>query len=91
MSALRNDLLAQNWENVYRENDVDRAYESFLGTFTLLYNKNCPIRQYSRKQKYVDRPWITKGLQNACKKKNTLYREFLKERTKEAEYKYKKI
>lgn len=34
---------------------------------------------------------MSKGLQNACKnKKNTLYREFIKHRSKEAENKYKK-
>ncbi len=34
--------------------------------------------------------WISKRLKNACKKKNTLYREFIKYRTTEAENKYKK-
>ena len=89
MSSLKNDLLAQNWEKVYNESDIDNAYETFLRIFTSLYDKNCPIKRYYRKQKYKDRPWFTKGLQNACKKKNTLYREFIKQRTKEAEKKYK--
>ena len=39
--------------------------------------------------KYTKCPWITKGLRNACKKKNTLYRDFLRHRTKDAENKYK--
>jgi len=90
MNALKNDLLAQNWEIVYKETDVETAYNIFLRLFTTLYDKNCPIIQYSRKRKYTDKPWITKGLQNACKKKNTLYREFIKQRTIEAENKYKK-
>ena len=33
---------------------------------------------------------MTKGLQNACKKKNALYRNYIRQRTKEAEVKYKK-
>lgn len=37
----------------------------------------------------MDKPWITKGIENACKKKNVLYRRFLKHRTIEAENKYK--
>ena len=37
----------------------------------------------------MDHPWITKRLQNACKKKNKLYRDFIKQRTEEAENKYK--
>ncbi|XP_060771169.1 uncharacterized protein LOC132882014 [Neoarius graeffei] len=89
MFALNNDLLLQDWESVYTENSIDRAYDNFLSIFKLLYDKNCPLKQYSTKQNYNDQPWITKGLQNACKKKNTLYREFIKLRTKEAENKYK--
>ena len=37
----------------------------------------------------MDKPWITKGIETACKKKNVLYRKFIKLRTTEAENKYK--
>ena len=37
----------------------------------------------------ADKPWMTKGLVNACKKKNKLYRDFIKYRTKDKEIKYK--
>ena len=73
MSMFKDDLLAQKWERVYNDSDIDSAYETFLRIFTSLYDKKCPIKRNYRKQKYKDRPWITKGLQNACKKKNTLY------------------
>lgn len=33
------------------------------------------------KQQKIYSPWITKGLENACKKKNTLYRKFLRNRS----------
>lgn len=42
-----------------------------------------------KKQKNEDKPWITKGIVKACKKKNTLYRKFIAIRTKQAENKYK--
>ena len=41
------------------------------------------------KPKYAEKPWITKGILKACKKKNSLYKEFLRKRTTEAEQKYK--
>lgn len=88
-AIFKNDLLAQKWEKVYNESDIDSAYETFLRICTSLYDKNCPIKQYHRKQKSKDQPCFTKGLQNACKKKNTLFWEFIKQRTKEAEKKYK--
>lgn len=84
------ELLEQNWDIIYREKDVDRVYEEFLRIFTSLYDKNCPIKKYNRKLSNTSCPWITKGIQNACKKKNTLYRDFIRQRTKEAEHKYKK-
>ena len=80
-----------NWDIIYREKDVDLAYNEFLRIFSSLYDKHCPIKKYNRKLAYTNCPWITKGLQNASKKKNTLYRDFIRQRTKEAEYKYKKI
>lgn len=90
MEALKVDLLAQDWEFMDNEKDVDNAYEEFLRIFKLLYDKNCPIKIFSKKQKHNDKPWISKGLQNACKKKKTLYREFIKHRTIEIEHRYKK-
>uniref|UniRef100_A0A3Q3EXG8 Reverse transcriptase domain-containing protein n=1 Tax=Labrus bergylta TaxID=56723 RepID=A0A3Q3EXG8_9LABR len=90
MNALKNELINQNWEILYKEENIDRAYEKFLGVFKLLYDKHCPIREIKMKFKCSDSPWITKGLQNACKKKNTLYKELIKLRTKDAGNKYKK-
>lgn len=42
------------------------------------------------KKNTVNNPWMTNGLKNACKKKNYLYRLFLRSRTKDAEVRYKK-
>ena len=73
MIAFKNELQAHNWNEIYEKIDINSAYEEFLRIFKTLYNKNCPIRKYTRKIKYSECPWLTKGLQNACKKKNTLY------------------
>lgn len=44
----------------------------------------------NQENKSAKKPWITKGIENACKKKNTLYAKFVKNRTIESEEKYKK-
>lgn len=88
VNKLRNDLLNEAWEGVYTES-VNDAYESFLNCFLSHYNKRCPITKCRNKNSYNKKPWITKGLQNACKKKNNLYKDFMKQRTKTAENKYK--
>ena len=88
VNRFRDDLLNEDWNGVYI-NDVNVAYESFLRTYLALYNKNCPLVVYKHKIKSNRKPWMTKGLENACKKKNNLYRDFIKHRTKTAETKYK--
>jgi len=82
-------LLVQDWQSVYDEGDVDLAYNSFIKIFLTLYNKNCPIQESEITSKRPSKPWVTRGLINACKKKNTLYKEFVKHRTEEKELKYK--
>lgn len=89
INMLKNELVSQNWDMIYSEADVDSAYNTFLSIFRSLYDKHCPIKEYSKKQAYNKCPWLTKGLQNACKKKNALYRNFIRQRTKEAEDRYK--
>ena len=75
---------------IYNEKDVDGAYNIFLEIFKAKYDKHCPINEYNKKRAHDNCPWLTKGLQNACKKKNALYRNYIRQRTKEAEVKYKK-
>ncbi len=89
MEALINELLKQKWDCIYNELNTDKAYDEFLKLFKVLYDKNCPVKQYGKKLKYKENLWMSNGLQNACKKKNTLHREFIKLRTKEAENRYK--
>ena len=86
---LRNDLLNEEWNEVYTEG-VNDAYDSFFKCFITHYDKHCPIIQLKQKGSNNKKTWITKGLQNACKKKNTLYRDFIKFRTNNAENKYKR-
>lgn len=86
-TAFINDLLQQNWNSIYNKTDMHCAYDEFIKTFRKLYDKNCPIKEVKSSSRPIQ-SWITKGLQNACKKKNTLYIEFIKLRTIESEHKY---
>ena len=57
---------------------VNQSYNSFIDIIKTLFNKNCPVKRIVIKNNKYDKPWITTGLKNACKKNNTLYRRFLK-------------
>lgn len=72
LNAFKIYLLAQDWKEVFKSSDADQAYESFLNLFTALYDKHCPLQQCNTKSTNKERPWFTKGLLNACRKKNSL-------------------
>ena len=78
------------WNKVLQSADVDVAYINFIETFSKLYNLHCPVKKaHARGRPIHKKPWITYGLKNACRKKNDLYRSFIRERTQTSEYRYK--
>ena len=81
----------QNWENVLKESNVDIAYDNFISTIKSIYNEECPKSKVKVNVKHVNKPWFTSGLKNAClKKKNKLYRLFIKTKSENVGLKYKR-
>ena len=60
--------------------DVDEAYDTFLSIITALYDKHCPLVKKVIRQKAAEKPWLTNGILNSCKKKKVLYKDFLKKK-----------
>ena len=94
ITSLKADLCKENWKNVYEAGDVNQAYEYFLYTFNSLFDKHCTATKTEDKcyseNNDGEKMWITKGVKNACLKKNKLYKEFLKSRTPESHQRYKR-
>ena len=88
VSLLIESLSQEMWNNVLQSDDVNVAYINVIETFSKLYNLHCPVKKAHAKGIYK-KPWITNGLKNACRRKNGLYRSFLRERTHTSEYRYK--
>ena len=88
IANMSSQLLVADWESVLKQNDVNKAYDSFLNIFSNIHNNCCPVKKV-RNHKINDQAWLTKGLKNACKKKNLLYKLFLKNKNKESEQRYK--
>ena len=90
LELMFNQLLTTNWQPVLSETTVDTAYNSFLDIFQNVHNSCCPVVATKKNpNKKSEEPWLTKGLQNACKKKNTLYKSYLIKQDKESEKRYK--
>ena len=89
LASLSDELSQQSWESVLNTNDVNQAYDTFLHIFTNIFQKHCPVKRVSKKSYINNKPWFTKGLRNACVKKNKLYKAFVVSKSAEAEQKCK--
>lgn len=72
ITAFNNSLKDQDWSPVVTNSNVDKAYDDFMHICVSLY-KYCPVIKYSN-SKISTKKWLTKGILNACKKKQNLYR-----------------
>ena len=90
IKLLIQELANLSWDNVLLEEDTNMAYDKFMVEFMRSFIKCCPLRDIGKKQNEISKkPWLSRGLINACHKKNYLYRQFLKHRTITTENRYK--
>ena len=73
ITSLINMLKDVNWENVYDTDDVNIANKNFTSKLVECYDKCCPFTE-TRVRIKNNKPWLTKGFINACRKKNYLYK-----------------
>ena len=92
LNRLEHDLNDINWEIVMNKSNPNVVFSRFMQVLNNTYNDDCPVKitTYTRKTKRNDKPWLTRGLKNACIKKNNLYLAFLKDRSELTESRYKK-
>ncbi len=81
--------MTTDWQYLVVENNPNVAYREFMDHFVKQYDKHCPVKYVRSKKTIAADTWLTPGLRNACKKKNRLYKLFLKQRTQIAEKRYK--
>ena len=69
--------------------DPNFAYDLFLKQFLKIYDQCFPFRRITIKSKSLLSRWITKGLLKSSKRKQNLYKKYLKYKTFTNERKYK--
>ena len=83
------ELKQLSWNDLYHISYVNEAYDKFIVTLKELYDKHFPMKQIKVNGKKCIKPWFTKGLIKCCKRKNKLYKSFVKNKSIEREQKYK--
>ena len=89
IKALNDDLIKEQWLDVYEENDVNTAYDKFITKLKQYYDKNIPLVKINPGRNQSINPWITKGILNSIKNRNSLYKLYLRKPSVQNHDKYK--
>ena len=72
-------LELENWNPVYNSANVHDAFDNFVDIFMNYYNRCCPLRIFTKSKPGTGKMWFTDGVINACRIKNKLYTNFVKD------------
>jgi len=72
LSEIMNEDITKNLYTTPAEN----LFNIFIEKFESVLNKYAPLKELSRTEmKFRCKPWLTKGIRNSIKTKNTLYKK----------------
>jgi len=80
-NLFNNDFINTNWTAILKLNLNDSNYslEALLGKVNELLDKHAPFRKLTKQDlKFKSKPWITSGLKNSIKRKNVLFKKYIK-------------
>ena len=87
--ALNEDLANEEWVDIFREKDVNKAYANFMHKLTYYYDKNIPLVKSKQHNKKIKNPWITQGILRSIKTRNRLYKLYISKPSEHTLEKYK--
>ena len=79
LTKFKSEIENVNWAELPGYNDPSRAYGNFLKKYTAIYDRCFPLKKVKAKGYTLYKPWLTKALLKSIKKKNVLYKRFLKD------------
>ena len=89
VTKLKESLINENWQDVFRENDANKAYENFINKLIFYYDKNIPLIQLKQETNRKKSPWITQGILNSIKNRNNLYKLYIRNPSEQKHQLYK--
>ena len=75
------DLSTSDWNVTAAQNNVHDVYDNFLDHILKLYDKHFPLKEVKCRYNRCKSPWLSAGIYNSIRRKNFLYKKFLKNTT----------
>ena len=89
MLSFSDKIRDHDWTNVYSQNDPQTAYTCFFNDYRHMYDESFPSKTLIQGYK-TRKPWLTEGMKESIKKKNKMYRAYIKTKNREQELVYRK-
>ena len=89
MFDFKTQLTTLSWSSVYNSNGPNEKYNSFFEIINKLHNSCFPLEKIRINTRHQNKPWITTAVLKSIKKKNSLYKRYMRTRTSEMLSKYK--
>ena len=88
----KSELSKVNWEVECSGEDVNQSYRNFISKFDYLYDKCCPksTKKVNQHKDKMRSPWLSYRLLKCIRRKNRLYRSFIRKPTEANKEAYKK-
>ena len=83
-------LRSTDWTNIYSFTNVNTAYSCFLNKYSKIFATCFPIKKIKASKYALKKPWLSTGLLKSIKRKNSLYKKFLKSHSPFNEISYKR-
>ena len=91
INKFQSKLAETDWSFLCNINSVNDCYNAFSRYLIPIYNQSFPIKTVDFKLPHFSKPWFSHGLQTSCKRKNSLYKQFVINPTPLNKSKYNKF
>ena len=80
MKCFKSELGNVDWENLCSNENANKSYKCFIDKFNSLYDKCFPKSKkvLSKRANKIKSPWLSYGLLKCIRRKNRLYKKFLR-------------
>ena len=88
----KSELSKVNWEVKCSGKDVNHSYGNFITKFDYLFDKCCPksTKKVNQHKDKIKSPWLSYSLLKCIRRKNRLYKKFIRKPTEANKETYKK-
>ena len=90
INKFRSKLTDIDWSFLHDIDSANDCYNAFSDCLTSIYNQSFPLKTVTSEVHNYSKPWFSNGLLNSCKRKNSLYKQYLLAPTSDNKSRYHK-